>query len=179
MDLRYSFRMLWKNPGFTAVAVIALALGIGANTAIFTVVDGVLLQPLPYPEPDRIMRLGRLFPGNHYGFSNSIPKYMAWRENHVFDAMTLYSQSTPGMNMGSKDHPEQVKAAQVSQGYFRVFGVAPLMGRTFIAEEDVPNGSAVAVLSYHLWQSRLGGDQGIVGRSIALNKEPHTVIGVL
>ena len=179
MDLRYSLRMLWKNPGFTAVAVVALALGIGANTAIFTVVDGVLLQPLPYPEPDRIMRLGRLYPGNQYGFSNSIPKYMVWRNNHVFAAMALYSQSTPGMNMGSKDHPEQVKASQVSEGYFRVFGTAPLIGRTFTGGEDLPNGPAVAVLSYHLWQSRFGGDNAIVGRSISLNDEPHIVIGVL
>ena len=93
--------------------------------------------------------------------------------------MTLYSQSTPGMNMGSKDHPEQVKAAQVSQGYFQVFGVTPKMGRTFSAEEDLPGGRAVAVLSYPLWQSRFGGDPGIVGRSISLNDEPRTVIGVL
>ncbi len=179
MDLRYAFRMLWKNPGFTAIAVIALALGIGANTAIFTVVDGVLLQPLPYPEPDRIMRLGRLFPGNQYQFSNSIPKYMAWRQNHVFDATALYSQSTPGMNLGSKEHPEQVKAAQVSHGYFRVFGTAPLFGRTFTPEEDLPKGPAEVVLSYQLWQSRFAGDRSIVGRTIPLNNEPRTVIGVL
>ena len=179
MDFRYSVRMLWKNPGFTAVAVIALALGIGANTAIFTVVDGVLLQPLPYPQPDRMMKLGRLYPGNNYGFSNSIPKYMTWRQNHVFESITLYGQSTPGMNLGSKDHPEQVKGAQVSEGYFRVFGVAPAFGRTFAAAEDFPNGPKVAVLSYNLWQSRFGGDRAIVGRSIPLNNEPYTVIGIL
>ena len=179
MDLRYSLRMLWKNPGFTAVAVIALALGIGANTAIFTVVDGVLLQPLPFPEPDRLMRLGRLYPGNQYGFSNSIPKYMVWRGNHVFSAMTLYSQGAPGMNLGPKDHPEQVKSAQVSDGYFQVFGVAPMLGRTFTAEEDIPNGPKLAVLSYHIWQSRLGGDRALLGRSILLNNEPYTLIGVL
>jgi predicted permease len=179
MDLRYSLRMLWKNPGFTAVAVIALALGIGANTAIFTVVDGVLLQPLPFAEPDRLMRLCRLFPGGHYASSNSIPKYMVWRGNHVFSAMTLYSQGAPGMNFGPKDHPEQVKAAQVSDGYFQVFGVAPLIGRTFTASEDVPGGPKLAVLGYHLWQSRLGGDRELPGRTIQLNNEPYTVIGVL
>src|SRR5579885_928294 len=99
-DVRYAFRMIRANPGFTAVAVAALALGIGANTAIFTVVNAVLLQPLPYPQPDRIMRVGRKYP-NGQGYSNSIPKYMTWRNSRVFDALALYGQSTPGMNLGS------------------------------------------------------------------------------
>src|SRR5580658_3506102 len=97
-DIRYALRMMRSNPGFTAIAVAALALGIGANTAIFTVVNAVLLQPLPYPQPDRIMRLGRKYLNNQVGYSNSIPKYMAWRHNDVFEALALYGDSGPAAN---------------------------------------------------------------------------------
>jgi putative ABC transport system permease protein len=97
-DVRQSFRLMRRSPGFTAVAVAALALGIGANTGIFSVVDKVLLSPLPYPDPDRMVRLGRKFP-NGGGNSVSIPKYMAWRQNDVFSAMTLYDQSGPELNL--------------------------------------------------------------------------------
>ncbi len=177
-DVRYSLRMMRTNAGFTGVAVAALALGIAANTAIFTVVNSVLLQPLPYREPDRIMQLGRKFPGG-YGSSNSIPKYMVWRHNDVFEAMTLYGEGGPGMNLGTGDHPQQVKALRASDGYFRVFGVSPLMGRTYTPAEDLPGGPNVAVISYSLWQAHLGGRQDIVGSAITLNREPFTVIGVL
>jgi putative ABC transport system permease protein len=177
-DVRYAFRMLRGNPAFTAVAVTALALGIGANAAIFSVVNSVLLQPLPYPDADRIMFVGRQF-GNDVQGSNSIPKYMVWRQNHVFDAMTLYGLAGSGVSVGTGDRPEQAKAMRASDGYFRVFGVAPMLGRTYTAEEDLPNGSAVAVISYNLWQSRFGGDPAIVGRSIPMDRVPTTVIGVL
>src|SRR5579863_5986574 len=146
-DLRYALRMLWKNPAFTAVAVAALALGIGANTAIFTVVNAVLLQPLPYPEPERIVRLARQFPGGA-GNSISVPKYMTWRQNQSFEATALYGLSGPGLNVGSGDRPEQVKSLQVSRDFFAVFGTAPLMGRSFNQAEDLPNGPRVVVLSY-------------------------------
>ncbi len=177
-DLRYALRMLRTNPGFTAIAVSALALGIGANTAIFTVVNAVLLQPLPYFQPDRIVKVGRKFQ-NGFGYSISIPKFMAWRENHVFEAMALYDQSGPGLNIGTGDRPEQVRASHVSQEYFKVFGVAPLMGRTFAANEDLPNGPHVAVLSYSLWQSRFAGDPKMLGRTIPLSGQPYTVVGIL
>ncbi len=177
-DLRYAVRMLRKSAGFTAVAVAALALGIGANTAIFTVVNAVLLDPLPYPQPDRIMMLGRKFT-NGVGYSNSIPKYMAWRRNQAFEAMTLYSSSTLGMNLGTSSPPDQIKATHVSADYFKVFGVSPLIGRGFTGSEDLPGGPQAAVISYGLWQSRFGGDGGIIGRAILLNGVPYPVIGVL
>jgi predicted permease len=181
-DLQYAARMLKSNPAFTGVAVAALALGIGANTAIFTVVNHVLLQPLPYPQPDRIMQLGRLYTGPkgvEYGYSNSVPKYMVWRHNDAFESMTLFGQSGPSVRIGTGDRPEQAKALRVSQDYFRVFGVAPLMGRTFNAQEDAPNGPLATVLSYNLWQARLGGDASILGRSLTVDGQPATVIGIL
>ena len=177
-DIRYALRVLRTNPGFTAIAVTALALGIGANTAIFTVVNAVLLQPLPYPRADRIVKLGRKFP-NGIGYSNSIPKYMIWRQNHVFDAMAVYDQSGPGLNLGTGDLPISVKASHVSGEYFKVFGVSPVLGRTFTAAEDSPNGLRVAILSYSLWHSHFQGDPQIVGRTVRLSGEPYTVVGVL
>jgi predicted permease len=177
-DVRFALRTMKSNPGFTAIAVAALALGIGANTAIFTVVNAVVLKPLPYPQPERLVRLGREYP-NGFGDSNSIPKYMTWRHNDVFEAMTLYAGSGPAVNLGSGDRPNEVKAGSVSQGYFRVFGVTPFLGRGFTAEEDLPGGPPAVVLSYPVWQTRLGGDTAILGRSILLNKHPYTVVGVL
>jgi putative ABC transport system permease protein len=177
-DLRYALRMMKSNPAFTAIAVAALALGIGANTAIFTVVNAVLLRPLPYPQPDRVMRVGRKYPSG-VGYSTSIPKYMTWRHNDVFEALALYGDSGPAANLGSGDRPNEVKTVRVSKDYFQVFGVAPLMGRVFNDTEDAPNGPAAAVIGYDLWQNRLGGDSQIVGRPILLNKQPYTVVGVL
>ncbi|MGO9228433.1 MAG: ABC transporter permease [Bryobacteraceae bacterium] len=177
-DIRYAFRMLARNPGFAVIAILALALGIGVNTAIFTVVNAVLLQPLPYPEPDRMVELDRGYP-NGRSNSNSIPKYMAWKDNHVFQSMTLYAFAPSGMNLGAGDRPEEVKTLQVSSGFFQVFGVSPATGRTFTENEDMPNGPAVAVLTHEMWQSRLGGDPRIVGHAVLLNGQPYTVLGVL
>jgi predicted permease len=153
-------------------------LGIGANTAIFTVVDTVMLAPLPYRDADQLVRLGRKYPGGN-GYSNSIPKYMTWRNNDVFEAMTLYEQGGIGMNLGAGDHPEQAKVSHASKDYFEVFGAAPAIGRTFSQPEDLPNGPAVAVLSDRLWKNRLGGDPQIVGRTILLNNLPYIVIGIM
>jgi putative ABC transport system permease protein len=177
-DLRYALRVMKSNPGFTAIAVAALALGIGANTAIFTVIDAVLLKPLPYPHPDRIVKLERKYP-NGYGDSISIPKYMIWRHNDVFEAMTIYTQGGPALNLGAGDRPNEVKAGTVSRDYFQVFGVTPMMGRSFSEGEDLPGAPAAAVLSYSMWQSRLGGDRNIIGQTILLNKRPFTVVGVM
>ncbi len=177
-NIRYALRMMRSNMGFTAVAVAALALGIGANTAIFTVVRAVLLEPLPYPHPERLVWLGRQF-GKDVGYSISIPKYMVWRQNHVFESMAIYDQGGLGINLGSGDRPEQVKAAHVSREYFEVFGVTPIMGRIFTQAEDLPGGARVTVLGNGVWQSRFGGDRQILGRTIQLNGEPYNVIGIL
>ena len=140
-DLRHSIRLLIKTPGFSVIAIAALALGIGANTAIFSVVNTVLLQPLPYPEPDRIMRIQRVYKSGDIGTSTSIPKFMAWKSNNqTFDAMALYDFAGPGLNLGSGDRPQQVKGIHVSEEYFRVFGVTPAQGRTFLPQEDQPGG---------------------------------------
>ena len=165
-DLTYAFRTLRTNAGFTAVAVAALALGIGANTAIFTVVDRVMLAPLPYPQADRLVRLGRKYPAGN-GYSNSIPKYMVWRRTTCSNPWRSTNRAASGMNLGAGDLPEQAKASHVSKDYFRVFGVRRLVGRTFSDAEDVPHGAAAAVLSDRLWKNRLGGDPQIVGRNVA------------
>ena len=177
-DVRQAFRLMRKDKTFTTVAVAALALGIGANTGIFSVIDRVMLEPLPYPQPDRIMKLGRKYP-NGYGFSNSIPKYMVWRRNNVFSAMTIYDQSGPGVNLVTGDRSEQIKAAHVSSDYFKVFGISPVMGRAFTASEDTPNGPKVVIISHSLWAGRFGSDPRIMGRTIVLNGDPYTVVGVM
>src|SRR2546425_714161 len=176
--LRYACRVIVKNPAFSAVAIAALALGIGANAAIFSVVNGVLLQPLPYSEPERLMRLCRKYP-NGEGCAVSLPKFMTWRRAQAFDAMTAYDFAGPGVNLSGGDRPEQVRGIHVSADYFRVFGTIPAIGRTFTAEEDRPGGAYVAVLAHSLWTTRFGSDPSIVGKTIVLNSEPYTVIGIL
>ncbi|HUA21493.1 MAG TPA: ABC transporter permease, partial [Bryobacteraceae bacterium] len=179
-DLRHAFRVLRQNPGFTLVAVAAVALGIGANTAIFSVVNAVLLAPLPYPDSGRILRIERSYNGKTGGGSVSIPKFMAWkRANQSFGAMALYDFSGPGLNLGAGDYPQQVKGIHVSQEYFEVFGVAPAIGRGFLPQEDLPGGAKAAILSDNLWKTRFGGDPSLIGKPILLGGDPYTVVGIL
>jgi putative ABC transport system permease protein len=178
-NLRYGLRTLAKSPGFAAIAILTLALGIGANTAIFSVVNSVLLQPLAYPEPDRLVELENTSPQGNFDAA-SITKFNIWHDQtQAFDAVAAYDFAGPGVNLTGGDRPEQLKGIRVSKDYFRVFGAPMALGRTFSAEEDRPGGPAVAVISNGLWHSRYGGDPGIIGRSIELGGEPHTVIGVL
>jgi putative ABC transport system permease protein len=177
-DVRYAMRTLINQPAFSAVAIAALALGIGANTAIFSVVNGVLLQPLPYPAPERLVRLVRQFPAGT-GSSTSITKFMVWRRAQSFDAVAASDFAGPGLNVSGGDRPEQVRGIHVSAGYFAVYGVSASIGRTFTTDEDRPGGAQVAVLSHALWSTRFGGDAGVIGRTIVLNGEPYTAIGVL
>jgi putative ABC transport system permease protein len=179
VDIKQAFRLLIKNPGFTLVAVAALALGIGANTGIFSVVDKVLLQPLPYPQPEKIVQLGRKYP-NGEGFSNSITKYNTWRNNQtVFSAMAIYDQEGPGLNISSGERPEQIKGMHVSADFFKVFGIGPARGRTFSKDEDLPKGPNAAVISDHLWESHFARDPNMLSRVITLNGEPYPVIGIM
>ena len=182
-DIRQSLRLMRKSPAFSAVAVAALALGIGANTAIFSVVDKVLLSPLPYAEPDRMVILSRKFPNGEGGGSVSIPKYMAWRQNDVFSAMALYDQSGPGLNLGinpgGAGRPQQIKGVHISADYFKVFGANPMLGRTFSASEDAPNGPKAAIIGEKLWRSHFAGDPAILNRTITLNSESYPIVGVI
>ncbi|HTQ57748.1 MAG TPA: ABC transporter permease [Bryobacteraceae bacterium] len=177
-DLRLAFRVLRKSPGFTAVAISALAIGIGANTAIFSVINQVLLKPLPFPDSERIMRIARKFPGGT-GDSTSIPKFNTWKNNDVFSAIAAYDFSGVDMSVGNGDHAEQVKGIHISAQYFQVFGVSPVIGRGFTAAEDLPNGPRVAVISYRLFSRRLGGDLNAVGRPIDIAGAPTVILGVL
>jgi predicted permease len=173
-DLRYGLRMLAKNPGFTAVAVVTLALGIGANTAIFTVVNTVLLHPLPYPDSGRIVNIGPR------SGSDSVPMFTFWeRNNSFFEDLTAYGSTGSGFNLSGGSRPELVQALEASRNYFRLFGANPILGRTFTAEEDRPGGTHVVLMSYGLWQGRFGGDPSTLGRTITLGGAPYTVIGIL
>ena len=178
-NLRYAVRTLRNSPGFAAVAILTLALGIGANTAIFSVVNAVLLQPLSYPNPDRLVELELSLPQGN-GNVTSIPKFNVWREQtDVFDSVAAYDFSGPGINLTGGDRPELIKGIHVSADYFRVFGAPVALGRTFTPEEDRPGGPAVVVISNGLWRNRFGGDPGILNRTIDLGQEPYTIIGVI
>src|SRR5262249_36169277 len=163
---------------FTIVAVLALALGIGANTAIFSVIDRVLLAPLPFPESERIMRLERQFHSGT-GSSVSIPKYMAWRKAQSFQSIAAYDFGSVNMNLGTGDRPNPVNGMHVTADFFKVFGVTPVLGRSFSPEEDTPNAGKFTVVTHHLWKNRLGADREIAGKAITLSGEHYVVLGVL
>ncbi len=178
-DLRFGLRMLHKNPGFTAVAIITLALGIGANTAIFSVVDTVLLRPMPYPDADRIVQFMLSSPQESFNLT-SIPKFMVWRQQtSTLQDFAAYESHSPGVNLTEGELPEQLRDIHVSADYFRLFGATLDFGRTFTAEEDRPGGGRVVVISNGLWRRRFAGDPNLVGKVIRLGGEPYKVIGVL
>jgi putative ABC transport system permease protein len=178
-DVRYAVRMLRRSPGFTATAIAALTLGIGANTAIFTVVNTVLLQPLAYPEPDRLVQLELSSPQGN-GNITSIPKFNLWREQtQVFQDVAAYDLGGPGVNLAGGDRPEQLKGVHVSEAFFRLFGARVVAGRTFSLGEDGPGGAPVAVITGGLWRRRFGADPNFIGKSVDLGGEPFTVIGIL
>ncbi|MFZ0631828.1 MAG: ABC transporter permease [Acidobacteriaceae bacterium] len=177
-DLRYALRMLIGNPAFTITAIAALALGIGVNTAIFTVVDNVLLKPLTYPEPDRMVQFMNTFSdGNSPGASPV--NFNTWRaQTSVFQDVAAYDFGGPGFNLTGAV-PEQVHGIHVSEAYFRLFGAPVILGRTFTPQEDSPNGGHFVVLSYGFWQRKFGGNPHIIGTTISLSNEPYTIVGVL
>ncbi len=179
-DLRFALRMMLKSPGFTAVAVLALALGIGANSAIFTLVNSVLLRPLPYPESERLFLVVRQYRASRTE-TVSLPKIDYWRtHNRVFDRLTAFDVIGAGYNLsGAEGEPERVRGVRVSAEFFRVVGVSPVLGRGFLPEEDLPGGRRVVVLSQGLWRRRFGADPGLLGKPVILAGEPYTVVGVM
>ena len=177
-DVRHSLRVLIKSPGFTLIAILALALGIGANTAIFSVIDQVLLSPLPFKDSERIMSVQRKFT-NGNGESISIPKFMAWKQCQAFQSFAAYDFGSVSMNLGTGDRPNPVNGLRVTSDFFNVFGVSPVIGRAFTPQEDMPNAGKYTVLTYNLWKNRLGGDRDIVGKAISINSEHFLVLGVL
>lgn len=179
-DLRYAARTLRRSPGFAILVTLTLALGIGANTAIFSVFDAVVLQPLPYPEPSRlVLLLGNVQRERVERRGTSYPDYADWRDqSRSFDAIAMYEDES--LILHGVDEPERLTVEFVAHPYFELLGVRPILGRTFRPEEDAAaQRDAVAVLSSGLWQRRFGGDPGIVGRAIRLNDRSYSVIGVL
>lgn len=177
-DVKHALRMMRRSPAFTLAAAAAIALGIGANTAIFSVINAVLLRPLPYPEPSRIVVLMNSSPQGSFPGA-SVPKYNLWRRQAaVLEDVAAYDTGGPGLNVTGGDRPEQLRGIHVSHEFFRLFGAGTALGRTFTADEDRPKGGDVAVLSYGLWQRLFGGDRGVLGRTLSLGGQPHTIIGV-
>jgi predicted permease len=178
-DIRYGVRGLLKRPGFTVIALITLALGIGANTAIFSVVSAVLLRPLQFRDPEQLVVVWE--EASFAGFPTNTPapaNYIDWKnQNQSFADMAAAASTS--FNLTGDGEPERIQANQVNANFFQLFGVQPLLGRGFLPEEDRPGGNKVAVLSYSLWQSRYGGDPAIINREILLNGEKHTVVGVM
>jgi putative ABC transport system permease protein len=178
-DIRYGLRQLRRNPGFTAVAIITLALGIGANTAIFTVLNAVLLQPLPYRNPQRLVRLEVIEPGS----ASPSPvaselEFKDWQtQNHVFKEMAAGFISNKALT--GRSEPLQLSGFEVSPQIFNLLGVAPLLGRTFSQDETQPGHNHVVILSYGLWQRAFGGDRAIAGKTIRLGDEVYDVVGVM
>jgi putative ABC transport system permease protein len=175
-ELIFGLRLLWKNPGFTAVAVLALALGIGANTAIFSVVYATLLAPLPYDQPDRIVMVWSKVNGSRNGVSAG--DFLDWqRQNTVFDSIAAWTGGQ--MSLSSSAHPEQVNAEPCTPGFLHVLGQPFLLGRDFLPEEGQLGKELETILTYKLWKNRFGGDRHIVGQQIRMDGKQYTVVGVL
>jgi putative ABC transport system permease protein len=179
-DVRYGIRMLLKKPGFTLIAFFTLALGIGANTAIFTVVNAVLLRPLPYPESEKLMEVGRAFPGSDNASDLSEPKFVFLRDNNQsFEAVTATQEMASNTYLFDESQTEYIRGFIVSAAFFRVLGVLPARGRGFTKEEDSPAGERVVILSDGLWRRRFGSEMGIIGKTIPLNGNAYAVVGIM
>jgi putative ABC transport system permease protein len=177
-DLRYAVRTMLKKPGFTLIAVLTLALGIGGSTAIFTVVDAALLRGLPYKSPEKLYHLWESRPQQEFAQREfSYPDYQDYQQNQVLEELAAYTGG--GGILTGRGEPERVFAPSVSANFFSVLGVDPIIGRTFQPGEDKAGAPRVLVLTYGMWQRRFGGDLGIVGQSLTLNGVSYTVIGVL
>jgi putative ABC transport system permease protein len=176
-DLRYGLRLLWKSPGFTAVAVITLALGIGANTAMFSVINSVLLHSLPFPDAGRVMVVWKTM-SNGAPNAFSTPAFLEIRQQ-VDSLSHLGAFSSVGKNLGGKDVPERIVGGKINYDLFPVLGVQPVLGRMFSSQEDHPGAGAVVILSHALWATRFGSRRDILGQAITLDGAPYTVVGVM
>src|SRR6476646_5767630 len=178
-EFRYAFRQLLRQPGFTILAVVALALGIGANTVLFSAINTLFLRPLSYPELQHLVRVWGSFPERGLDRANvSWPRTQAWRDQQ--QSFTEFSaQSFTGFTMTGRGDPENLNGVRVTENFFRALGVQPLFGRVFTPEEDKPGGANVAVLTHTFWQKRFGGDQNILGQSVTLNGAVFTIVGVM
>lgn len=178
-DFRFALRSLAKLPSFAVIAVLVIAVGIGANTAVFSVINTVLLKPLSYPDPQSLVMLMNTGPQGSFPGAN-VPKFNIWhQQTRIFDAVAGFDQAGAGLNLTGGSDPEQLEAVHVTQDYFRLFGAPILTGRVFTAAEDSPNGGRATVLSYGLWKRRFGANPGIVGTNIQLDGQPYLVVGVV
>jgi predicted permease len=176
-DIRYGFRVLLKSRGLSVVAIMALTLGIGANTAIFSVVNAVLLKPLPYPESERLVRIFEKSP-QFDTMSISYPNFLDWQErNQSFEHIAAFRYD--GFNLTGGDAPERIQGRLVSATFFSILGTSPAIGRAFLPEEDKPGGNPAVILSSGLWQRRYGADRGILGNSLTINGHDYTIVGIL
>jgi putative ABC transport system permease protein len=180
-DLRYGARMLFKNPGFTLVAIVTLALGIGANTTIFSVINSLLLKPIPFPAADRLVLVWQSRANDPQNRNIvSAPNFWDWRrQNDVFENIAIFDSAGKGYNLSGDGEPERISGVRVSAGFFDVLGVKPRLGRTFLLDEETPGKHQVVVLSDGLWRSRYNSDPAVVGKTIKVDSENHTVIGVM
>ena len=178
-DVRFGLRTLRKSPGFTAIAVITLALGIGANTAIFSVVENVLLRPLPYDQPESLVEIWNTYPG-FQAVGVSAGDYADFhREAKSFSAMGAYAEISQGFNLTGVGEPERIQASVATSDLFSMLGIRAIVGRTFLPDEDKPGGGAVMVLSHRYWERRFGADPTIVGREVSLDGQRFRIVGVL
>src|SRR3984893_6657638 len=178
-DIKFSFRSLLKRPALTIIAIVTLAIGIGANSAIFSTVNALLLKPLPFPDPDRIVAIWDKVPSRGVERNEvTVANYLDWRaQNKTFEQLGIYRWWST--NLTGSDSPERVQGFQVTPNFLDIVGVKPMLGRGFSAEEDQPGKDSVALLTSSLWQRRFGGDPNIVNKTIATNGVTRTVIGVM
>jgi putative ABC transport system permease protein len=181
-DLKFASRHLLKTPGFTSIAILIMALGIGANTAIFSVVHAVLLQPLPFKDPDRLVQIWHVPPQSSFPgmtrFAVSAANFLDWqKQNDVFSEMALYSGGA--FDITGQGKPETIRAGRVTANFFSVLGVQPIYGRVFLSQEDQPGRNQEIILSWKLWQSRFASDPNIVGKTVTLDGTPYVIVGVM
>src|SRR5580698_2920805 len=175
-DFRFAFRLLWQNKSFTGIAVLALALGVGPNTAIFSVLYATLYAPMPYPQADQLVMVWSKIQGNRNGIAAG--DFLDWQKQST-SFQGLWAWSGFGANLGGAEGPEQVSATQSTPGQLSGLGVPPVLGRDFRTEEDQPGKDHVVIFSNRLWQRRFGGKRDIVGQTIRMNGEPYTVVGIM